>query len=68
MCTLMLVYQVSIPKAILYWICQLLGAILGVAMARGVTPSNEALGQINHLVSLFISSFTSVETRPFCLF
>ncbi|KAG0016694.1 hypothetical protein BGZ81_011085 [Podila clonocystis] len=41
----------SIPKAILYFVCQLLGAMLGVAMARGVTPTSEALGQINHLMN-----------------
>ncbi|KAF9313941.1 hypothetical protein BG003_004669 [Podila horticola] len=46
-----LIVVTSIPKAILYFICQLLGALLGVAMARGVTPKTEALGQINHLMN-----------------
>ncbi|KAF9278533.1 hypothetical protein BGZ74_003091 [Mortierella antarctica] len=41
----------SIPKSILYFVCQLLGATLGVAMARGVTPSTEHLGQTNHLMN-----------------
>jgi len=40
----------TIPKAIMYFFCQLLGACLGVAMARGTTPSSEHIGQINYLV------------------
>lgn len=40
----------TIPKAIMYFVCQLLGACLGVAMARGTTPSSEHIGQINYLV------------------
>ncbi|KAF9425298.1 hypothetical protein BGZ94_007667 [Podila epigama] len=45
----LVVGNTNIPKAGLYWICQLLGGILGVAMARGVTPSTESIGQINYL-------------------
>ncbi|KAG0066685.1 hypothetical protein BGZ92_005287 [Podila epicladia] len=46
-----LIVVTSIPKSILYFVCQLLGAMLGVAMARGVTPSTEHLGQTNHLMN-----------------
>ncbi|OAQ25008.1 aquaporin, partial [Linnemannia elongata AG-77] len=39
----------SFGKAIMYLICQLLGASLGVAMARGTTPNNVYAGGINVL-------------------
>ncbi|KAF9922138.1 hypothetical protein FBU30_007788 [Linnemannia zychae] len=39
----------SIPKAIMFFICQLLGACLGVAMAHGNTPNNVRIGVINYL-------------------
>ncbi|KAF9120829.1 hypothetical protein BG015_005962, partial [Linnemannia schmuckeri] len=35
--------------ACMYFVCQLLGACLGVAMARGNTPGNVKLGVINYL-------------------
>ncbi|KAF9950454.1 hypothetical protein BGZ72_007887 [Mortierella alpina] len=41
--------NVCIGKAVMYFICQLLGACLGVAMARGTTPHSEQIGQINYL-------------------
>jgi len=44
--------NLCIAKAIMYFICQLLGACLGVAMARGNTPDNAKLGVINYLVSV----------------
>lgn len=43
--------HVSVPKAVLYIISQLLGAMLGVALARGTTPSNEQIGQVNELMN-----------------
>ncbi|KAF9585565.1 hypothetical protein BGW38_001770 [Lunasporangiospora selenospora] len=45
----LIVGHVSIPKAIMYFICQLLGGCVGVAMARATTPSSERLGQVNYL-------------------
>ncbi|KAG0050549.1 hypothetical protein BGZ83_004672 [Gryganskiella cystojenkinii] len=39
----------TIPKAIMYFFCQILGACVGVAMARGTTPGTEKIGQINYL-------------------
>ncbi|KAF9284184.1 hypothetical protein BGZ68_004841 [Mortierella alpina] len=41
--------NVCIGKAVMYFVCQLLGACLGVAMARGTTPHSEQIGQINYL-------------------
>ncbi|KAF9411872.1 hypothetical protein BGZ94_001213 [Podila epigama] len=43
--------HITVPKAILYFISQLLGAMLGVAMARGTTPSSERIGQVNQLMN-----------------
>ncbi|KAG0092385.1 hypothetical protein BGZ93_008349, partial [Podila epicladia] len=37
--------HINVPRAILYFISQLLGAMLGVALTRGTTPSNETIGQ-----------------------
>ncbi|KAF9179045.1 hypothetical protein BGZ51_008158 [Haplosporangium sp. Z 767] len=45
----LIVGSLSIPKAILYFICQILGGCVGVAMARGTTPSSENVGQFNSL-------------------
>ncbi|KAG0221674.1 hypothetical protein BGX31_009638 [Mortierella sp. GBA43] len=42
--------HISIPKFVLYFIAQLLGAMVGVSLARGTTPSNESIGQINELM------------------
>ncbi|KAH7054769.1 aquaporin-like protein [Linnemannia elongata] len=47
----------SFGKAIMYLICQLLGASLGVAMARGTTPNNVYAGGINTLVRGFFLEF-----------
>ncbi|KAG0275461.1 hypothetical protein BGZ95_008759 [Linnemannia exigua] len=41
--------NLCIAKACMYFVCQLLGACLGVAMARGNTPGNVKLGVINYL-------------------
>ncbi|KAG0082652.1 hypothetical protein BGZ92_011511, partial [Podila epicladia] len=41
--------HINVPRAILYFISQLLGAMLGVALTRGTTPSNETIGQVNHI-------------------
>ncbi|KAF9910561.1 hypothetical protein EC991_006120 [Linnemannia zychae] len=41
----------TVPKFILYFISQLLGAMLGVAMARGTTPSSEKIMQVNSLMN-----------------
>jgi len=41
--------NLCVAKAIMYFICQLLGACLGVAMARGTTPNNVYAGGINVL-------------------
>ncbi|KAG0015331.1 hypothetical protein BGZ81_011732 [Podila clonocystis] len=43
--------HISVPKAVLYFIAQLLGAMLGVALARGTTPSSEQIGQVNVLMN-----------------
>jgi aquaporin related protein len=45
----LIVGKLSVGMACLYLICQLLGGSLGVAMARGNTPSNVKVGGINHL-------------------
>ncbi|KAF9347952.1 hypothetical protein BGX34_002791 [Mortierella sp. NVP85] len=43
--------HISVPKFVLYFIAQLLGAMVGIALARGTTPSNEAIvGQVNTLM------------------
>ncbi|KAF9115276.1 hypothetical protein BGX30_006369, partial [Mortierella sp. GBA39] len=41
--------NLSVGKACMYFVCQLLGASLGVAMARANTPSNVQVGGINQL-------------------
>ncbi|KAG0052240.1 hypothetical protein BGZ83_002800 [Gryganskiella cystojenkinii] len=41
--------HISVPKAVLYFVSQLLGAMLGVALVRGTTPSTESIGQVNAL-------------------
>ncbi|KAG0293139.1 hypothetical protein BGZ96_003242 [Linnemannia gamsii] len=41
--------NLSLLKAGMYLICQLLGACLGVAMARGTTPDSAKIGVINYL-------------------
>ncbi|KAF9543901.1 hypothetical protein EC957_000352 [Mortierella hygrophila] len=41
--------KLSVGKACMYFICQLLGGSLGVAMARGTTPDNAHIVGINHL-------------------
>ncbi|KAG0197178.1 hypothetical protein BGX28_009312 [Mortierella sp. GBA30] len=41
--------NICIAKAIMYFLCQLFGACVGVAMARGTTPAGERMGQINYL-------------------
>ena len=44
--------HITVPKSILYFISQILGAMLGVALARGTTPSTETIQQVNRLVSI----------------
>ena len=44
--------HISVNKAVLFVISQLLGAMLGVALVRGTTPSSERTGQVNQLASL----------------
>ncbi|KAG0360553.1 hypothetical protein BG005_010470 [Podila minutissima] len=39
--------HINVPRAILYFIAQLLGAMLGVALTRGTTPSGQNIGQVN---------------------
>ncbi|KAI7819205.1 aquaporin-like protein, partial [Gamsiella multidivaricata] len=39
--------HISVPKFVLYFISQLLGAMLGAALARGTTPSSERILQVN---------------------
>ncbi|KAF8945757.1 hypothetical protein BGZ47_002036 [Haplosporangium gracile] len=41
--------NLCVAKACMYFVCQLLGACLGVAMARGNTPDHVNLGVINYL-------------------
>ncbi|KAG0366458.1 hypothetical protein BGZ54_005340 [Gamsiella multidivaricata] len=43
--------HISVPKFVLYFISQLLGAMLGAALARGTTPSSERILQVNVLAS-----------------
>ena len=44
--------HITVPQFVLYFIAQILGAMVGVALARGTTPSTEnfGLGQVNVLV------------------
>ncbi|KAF9377945.1 hypothetical protein CPC16_011556, partial [Podila verticillata] len=42
--------HISVPKAMLYFIAQLLGAMLGVTLMRGTTPSTENIGKVNKLM------------------
>ncbi|KAF9212052.1 hypothetical protein BGZ59_007283 [Podila verticillata] len=42
--------HISVPKAMLYFIAQLLGAMLGVTLMRGTTPSTENIGKVNELM------------------
>ncbi|KAF9324122.1 hypothetical protein BG006_000858, partial [Podila minutissima] len=39
--------HINVPRAVLYFVSQLLGAMLGVALVRGTIPSNEYIGQVN---------------------
>ncbi|KAF9127644.1 hypothetical protein BGW39_005710 [Mortierella sp. 14UC] len=43
--------HLNIPRFIMYFISQILGAMLGVALARGTTPSSENIGQVNELAN-----------------
>jgi len=54
--------HITVPKAVLYFIAQILGGMLGVACARGTTPYNERIGQVNRLVSHILHlSFWAVD-------
>ncbi|KAG0212284.1 hypothetical protein BGX33_003730 [Mortierella sp. NVP41] len=41
--------HLTVPKFVLYFISQLLGAMIGVALVRGTTPSSESIMQVNTL-------------------
>jgi len=41
--------HLTVPKFVLYFVSQLLGAMLGVALAKGTTPSSERILQVNSL-------------------
>ncbi|KAF9341728.1 hypothetical protein BGZ91_003357 [Linnemannia elongata] len=41
----------TVPKFVLYFVSQLLGAMLGVALARGTTPSTDRIMQVNSLMN-----------------
>ncbi|KAF9540815.1 hypothetical protein EC957_003737 [Mortierella hygrophila] len=43
--------HLNIPKFVMYFIAQILGAMLGIALVRGTTPSNETIGQVNELAN-----------------
>ncbi|KAG0223628.1 hypothetical protein BGW42_005744 [Actinomortierella wolfii] len=43
--------HIAIPKAVLFFIAQLLGAMIGVAMARGNTPDDYPIGSVNALMN-----------------
>ncbi|KAG0315410.1 hypothetical protein BGZ97_008269 [Linnemannia gamsii] len=43
--------HLNIPRFVIYFISQLLGAMLGVALVRGTTPSSENIGQVNQLLN-----------------
>lgn len=49
--------HINVPRAVLYFVAQLLGAMLGVALTRGTTPSGDGIGQVNALVRLSTSLF-----------
>ncbi|KAI1320835.1 hypothetical protein EDD11_009792 [Mortierella claussenii] len=41
--------HISVPKFVLYFISQILGAMLGIALVRGTTPSGQSILQVNDL-------------------
>ncbi|KAG9069888.1 hypothetical protein KI688_009213 [Linnemannia hyalina] len=43
--------HLNIPKFVMYFIAQILGAMLGIALVRGTTPSSETIGQVNELAN-----------------
>ncbi|KAF9974449.1 hypothetical protein BGZ73_002134 [Actinomortierella ambigua] len=43
--------HITVPKAILYFIAQLLGAMLGAALARATTPSSYPLGSLDEVMN-----------------
>ncbi|KAF9940476.1 hypothetical protein BGZ67_007612 [Mortierella alpina] len=45
--------HITVPQFVLYFISQILGAMVGVALARGTTPSTEGtgFGQVNALMN-----------------
>ena len=52
----------TVPKFVLYFVPQLLGAMLGVALVRRTTPSTDMIIQVNSLVSVL-----SFEVGKRCL-
>ncbi|KAF9098583.1 hypothetical protein BGX23_005886 [Mortierella sp. AD031] len=47
--------HINIPKFAMYFISQILGAMLGIALTRGTTPSSESIGQVNTLQLVDVS-------------
>ncbi|KAF8949395.1 hypothetical protein BGZ47_003807 [Haplosporangium gracile] len=43
--------HLNIPRFVMYFIAQILGAMLGIALARGTTPINQGTGQVNMLAN-----------------
>jgi len=43
--------HLTVPTFILYFVSQLLGAMLGVALARGTTPATDRIMQVNSLMN-----------------
>lgn len=57
--------HLTVPKFVLYFVSQLLGAMLGVALVRGTTPSSESIMQVNSLVRSVVFLF-DVRMRKNC--
>ncbi|KAF9107750.1 hypothetical protein BGX29_005037 [Mortierella sp. GBA35] len=47
--------HINILKFAMYFISQILGAMLGIALTRGTTPSSESIGQVNTLQLVDVS-------------
>ncbi|KAG0248654.1 hypothetical protein BG011_010038 [Mortierella polycephala] len=43
--------HISIPQFVLYFIAQILGGMVGVALARGTSPSSQVVGQVNMIMN-----------------
>lgn len=46
--------HISVPKFVLYFIAQLLGAMVGIGLARSMVSTSQTVGQVNGLVSYYL--------------